>query len=338
MAIKSSRTPPLRAGDDIAIRALHADRVMYRWRRALVEEVRADRIVTYAGVGGAILSPAYGRVVARDHVRSVFYLDRPYSVFEFHHTGGRASPAIYVNMNAPAEVSEAGITYVDHELDVAKNPGRPALIVDEDEFVEAIARYGYSPSFQAGVRAAAEEGVRVAETWRAGPVRHDLRVARAGDVLRVRALKHDGRPYRWWRTRIEDITDAQLVTTSSIGQLVRTPRGAWRNTLNLRAHYWFERPYSLLECYDAAGQLREIYVNVATPARLRAGTLEYVDYELDVSRLTGEPARIVDEDEFVAAARKYRYSVDTQRWVRRAARDALALAETWEPRGWFDEP
>ena len=59
------------AGDDIAIRALHSDRVMYRWRRALVEEVRADRVVTYAGVGGAILSPAYGRVIARDHVRSI---------------------------------------------------------------------------------------------------------------------------------------------------------------------------------------------------------------------------------------------------------------------------
>ena len=108
---------------------------------------------------------------------------------------------------------------------------------------------------------------------------------------------------------------------SSIGQLVRTPRGAWRNTLNVRSHYWFERPFSLLECYDAAGQLREIYVNVATPARLRAGTLEYVDYELDVSKLTGEPARIVDEDEFDAAVRKRRYSAETQRWARAAARE-----------------
>jgi len=218
------------------------------------------------------------------------------------------------------------------------NPGRPALIVDEDEFLEACRTYGYSPSFQAGVRAAAEEGLRVAEAWRPGPVRHDLRVARAGDVLRVRARKHDGRPYRWWRTRIEDITDAHLVTMSSIGQLVRTPRGAWRNRVNVRSYYWFERPYSLLECYDAAGQLQEIYVNVSTPARLRAGTLEYVDYELDVSKLAGQTARVVDEDEFEAAARKHRYSAETQRWARAAARDALALAETWEPRDWYEEP
>jgi protein associated with RNAse G/E len=338
MANKSSRSLPLRAGDDIAIRALHSDRVMYRWRRALVEEVRADRVVTYAGVGGAILSPAYGRVVARDHVRSIFYLDRPYSVFEFHHTGGRPTPAIYVNMNAPAEVSEAGITYVDHELDVAKNPGRPALIVDEDEFVVAIAQYGYSPAFQEGVRAAAEEGLRVAESWRAGPVRHDLRVARAGDLLRVRKLKHDGRPYRWWRSRIEDITDAGLVTTLSIGQLVCSPRGASRSAWNVRFHYWFERPYSLLECYDAAGQLYEIYVDISKPARLRAGQLEYVDYELDVSKLTGQPARIVDADEFEAAICKYRYSMETQRWARATADEALDLAETWEPRGWYEEP
>ena len=193
MATKSSRSLPLRAGDDIAIRALHTNRALYRWRRAIVEEIRADRVVTYAGVGAAILSPTYGRVVSRDHVRSVFFLDRPYAVFEFHHSGGRPSPQIYININAPAEVTEAGITYVDHELDVAKDPGRPALIVDEDEFVEAIVRYGYNAAFQASVRAAAEEGMRVAEAWKAGPLRHDLRVARAGDVLRVRALKHDGR-------------------------------------------------------------------------------------------------------------------------------------------------
>ncbi len=338
MATKANRSLPLRAGDDIAIRALHSDRVMYRWRRALVEEVRADRVVTYAGVGGAILSPAYGRVVARDHVRSVFYLDRPYSVFEFHHTGGRPTPAIYVNLNAPAEVSEAGITYVDHELDVAKDPGRPAIIVDEDEFLEACDRYAYSQPFQADVRAAAAEGVRVAEAWQPGPVRHDLRVARAGDMLRVRKLKCDGRPYRWWRTRIEDITDAGLVTTLSIGQFVRSARGAARNGWNVRFHYWFERPYSLLECYDAAGQLYEIYVDISTPARLRDGMLEYVDYELDASKLTGQPARIVDEDEFEAAIRKYRYSAEIQSWARATARDALILAETWEPRGWYDEP
>ncbi len=334
---KPSKRIPLQLGDDIVIRALHSDRALYRWRRAIVEEVHADRVVTYAGVGGPVLSPTYGRAISRDHVRSVFYLDRPYSVFEFHHTGRRGMPALYINLNAPAEVTPSTITYVDHELDVAKDPGRPALIIDEEEFVAACAIYGYTEAFQAGVRAAAQEGLRVAESWQPGPTRHDLRVTRPGDVLRVQALKHDGRPYRWWRTRVEDITDEWIVTVSPIGQLVRHAGGAWRTRAHLRAHYWFDRPYSLLECYGVMGQIEEIYVNVATPARLRAGLLEYTDYELDVSKPAGQAARVVDEDEFAEAIRKRHYPAQLQNWARAAARDGLFVAEAWQARGWFED-
>lgn len=333
---EASRAMPLRAGDDIVIRALHSDGALYRWRRAVVEEAHADRVVTYAGAGGAILSPAYGRTVSREPVRSVFYVDRPYSVFEFHNTTRRGGPGLYVNLNAPAVINPWSITYVDHELDVAKDPGQPAVIIDEDEFLEACARFGYSEAFQAGVRAAAQEGLRVVETWNSGPIRHDLRVIQAGDAIRVRAMRPDGKPDRWWRARVEDISETGLVTVLSIGQLLRHARGAWRTRLNLRAHYWFDRPYSLVEAYDAGGRLVEMVVKVATTPRLRAGALQFTDYGLDVAVSPGQPPRPVADDGFDAAAQRQRRSPELARWARAASRDGLALAAEWRPRGWYE--
>lgn len=328
---------PLRAGDDIVIRAMHSDGTVYRWRRAVVEEVRADRVITYAGPGGAILSPTYGRGVARDHVRSTFFIDKMYSLFEFHHVGSRSGADLYFNINKPAQFTAWSISYTDLELDVVKHPGQAARIVDQDEFEAAITHYGYSDALQARVRAAAEEGLRITEAWKAGPVRRDIRVLRAGDVIRARALKHDGRPYRWWRTTLHDIDEKGLVTASQIGNLVRQPRSAWRTRSHIRGFFWFDRPQGVLECYGRTGELDELYVNIGTPVRLRAGKLEYTDYELDVSKRPGEAARIVDEDEFVEAAKRYRYSPALQRGVRAAAREGVKLAESWQPRGWFED-
>ncbi len=43
--------------------------------------------------------------------------------------------------------------------------GQPAHIIDQDEFEEAIALYGYTPEFQAQCWQAAEEARLLAESW-----------------------------------------------------------------------------------------------------------------------------------------------------------------------------
>jgi len=52
-----------------------------------------------------------------------------------------------------------------------------------------------------------------------------------------------------------------------------------------------------------------------------------------LSLLTGQPARIVDEDEFAAAITEYGYSPEFQLHCRQVAATALQLARNWTARG-----
>lgn len=80
----------------------------------------------------------------------------------------------------------------------------------------------------------------------------------------------------------------------------------------IRAYYWFDRPYNLLEVYRPHGELEEIYVHVASPMVVKNGEILYTDYELDVVKPAGDVATIVDEDEFVEATARYGYSAELQ--------------------------
>jgi protein associated with RNAse G/E len=59
--------------------------------------------------------------------------------------------------------------------------------------------------------------------------------------------------------------------------------------------------------------------------------LHFNDYELDISYRPPAPARIVDEDEFAAAAVKYGYSESFKREIYQLAEEAQKFAEAWQP-------
>lgn len=65
------------------------------------------------------------------------------------------------------ETKDTEISFTDHELDVSRIPPERARIVDEDEFLEAAARYGYSSELQwicyEVAREAAESSQRVGD-------------------------------------------------------------------------------------------------------------------------------------------------------------------------------
>jgi protein associated with RNAse G/E len=155
-----------------------------------------------------------------------------------------------------------------------------------------------------------------------------------GDVITVKVLHADGQCFRSWQTEVEEASVECIVTLSHPGSLVDDARkGPWKTRWHIRAYYWLDQPYNLLEIYDQAGLLEEIYVNVASLPVLKDNTLEFTDHELDVSLLSGQPARIVDEDEFAAAITKYGYSPEFQAHCRQAAAAALQLARNWTAKG-----
>jgi protein associated with RNAse G/E len=162
---------------------------------------------------------------------------------------------------------------------------------------------------------------------------YDAAPVQPGDSIVVRALKADGHAYRWWTATVESVDDTSIVTLSRVGHQVHGPKGGWISAFDVRTIYWFDRPYNLVELYLPNGDLKEIYVHIASPARLEGDALCYTDHELDVVWHPGRPPRVVDEREFCAAARQYGYSPEFQKKCRSAAGQALRLVRRWKVHG-----
>jgi protein associated with RNAse G/E len=153
---------------------------------------------------------------------------------------------------------------------------------------------------------------------------------KVGDLVTFRSLHADGSWYRQWQTTIESITDTQIVTYS--------PPNSWFDDINrgirklpraMRCYYWRSTFYNLLEVIESDSSIAEVYLNVASPLQSHGDEMHFVDYELDVIKLPGQLARIIDQDEFEQAIGLYGYSAEFQAKCWQAAEEARLLAERW---------
>lgn len=157
------------------------------------------------------------------------------------------------------------------------------------------------------------------------------------DRIRVKAYKADGTCYRWWGGTVEAVEADGVVVVTPAGREVQEVDGAcWVLRDAIRAFYWVDRRYNLLEVYRPDGEPIEIYVNVSSPVEIGISELSFTDYELDVIRELPHKARIVDQEEFRNAASKFGYSEEFQQTCYRAAREAVAVANRWMTRGMPD--
>lgn len=153
-----------------------------------------------------------------------------------------------------------------------------------------------------------------------------------GDVIWVRAHKADGVCYQWWQGTVAALDDQHVVVLTPRGtQVHHIDKVAQHTDFNDHATYRFDKPYTFIKGYDAAGHLVELYLDICSPPRVVGDEVHYVDYELDVAREMPAPAYVMDEDEFAEAAQTYGYTPEFQAWCYSAVREALAVANAVEP-------
>jgi hypothetical protein len=129
----------------------------------------------------------------------------------------------------------------------------------------------------------------------------------------VRATNFDG-SFHWghpaWLLRADD---GIVVTRTDAGLRVDTERGRqYVSPYNTRAHYWTDRWFNVIRLETPGEGLFGYYCNVATPLQFDGATVHYVDLQLDV-RVFADAAgelthRLMDEDEFEVARRRYGYA------------------------------
>ncbi len=158
----------MNVGERIHVRACKTDGTVYRSWQATIESVDADSIVTIAPAGSSVFNIKGEDYPILHHYRAYYWFDKFYNLLEIFEPSGELIH-IYLNIAAPPEFENGGMSFKDHELDVSKVLPNPAELVDEDEFAEAIVKYQYSQEFQEKMYAVAREALELAERWNARP-------------------------------------------------------------------------------------------------------------------------------------------------------------------------
>lgn len=150
----------MRPGEQIQVKAYKADGTCYRWWPATVEAFTDDLIVTISPSGKRV-EALDGGWISQVAIRTFYWLAKPYSLLEVYKADGQLAE-IYVNINSLVQIEAGQLSYIDYELDVTLQPPLAARIVDEDEFAEAVLKYGYTAEFQTFCYQAAHEAVELA--------------------------------------------------------------------------------------------------------------------------------------------------------------------------------
>ncbi len=142
--------------DEITVRSLKYDGREHRvWRARLISK-DGPLVVVEGEFEETVEHPQLG-TIARGTVSTEYYwTDRWYSVFRFREPSGPLRN-YYCNVNRPAVFDGRVLSFVDLDIDLLVAPDFTCRVLDEDEFEENAARYGYSSEVREQVPRAVEE-------------------------------------------------------------------------------------------------------------------------------------------------------------------------------------
>mgnify|MGYP001435501317 CR=1 FL=1 len=163
----------MRPGDTVWVRVHKADGRPHRWWQATVEAVEGDCVITVSPAGSPIHHDPQrfpAALYALEHaIRAYYWPGRRYDVMELYEPDGRLVE-LYADITSPVAIAGGEIHYIDHELDVSQMAGEAPRIVDQDEFAEAAAVFGYTDEFMGHCYALAHDLLTVLANWTpAGP-------------------------------------------------------------------------------------------------------------------------------------------------------------------------
>ncbi len=167
----------MKPGDTIWVRSFKADGSVHRWWRTTVESATPECIVTWTPAGTPVFhNPERFPHAVYDQpwaIRSYYWPGRRHDLLEVYQPDGRLHE-LYINISSPVEVNDDEVRFIDHELDVVQSAGEAAQIVDQDEFAEAAAKYGYTDAFVRQGYELAESLLALVSGWQPLGMRADV--------------------------------------------------------------------------------------------------------------------------------------------------------------------
>ena len=142
--------------EQLIVRSLKYDGRVHREWRAELLRAEGTLLVVEGEFAEEVRHPLLGSIRAGTLSTEFYWADRWYSVFRFREPSGELRN-YYCNINTPARLHEATLTFVDLDIDVLVAPDYSCRVLDEDEFDAHEKLYGYPPEFRRRALQALEE-------------------------------------------------------------------------------------------------------------------------------------------------------------------------------------
>lgn len=144
----------------------------------------------------------------------------------------------------------------------------------------------------------------------------------------VKSLKYDGSVNRSWDAVLIAEHGTLILVEGSFGEDVSHPLlGLIRAGTLSTEYFWTDRWYSVFRFETASGDLLSYYCNINTPVSMKAGTISFIDLDIDVIVAPDFSLRVLDEDEFELHTRLYDYPPDIVRGARDGVEEVFRLVD-----------
>jgi protein associated with RNAse G/E len=146
------------------------------------------------------------------------------------------------------------------------------------------------------------------------------------------STKYDGSLHYRIPAQVIETTPTRLASYRGPGSPIESYRGNWEGKWHVLGLHWSERHWNLYVHWEQDWTPRELYVNVATPARWDDVALRWIDLDLDLILPAGtsEP-KLDDIDEFDLHRRRLGYPADLVESCLAAAVEVAALMRRRTP-------
>lgn len=148
--------------ETVNVRSLKYDGHLHREWRARLLRTDGPLVVVEGEFDETVEHAQLGRIEQGTVSTEYFWTDRWYSVLRFRNPSG-ALRNYYCNINRPAEFDGHVLSFVDLDIDVLVTPEMSYRVLDEDEFADHSARYGYSLEVRERVPRALAELIELIE-------------------------------------------------------------------------------------------------------------------------------------------------------------------------------
>jgi len=152
-----------------------------------------------------------------------------------------------------------------------------------------------------------------------------------GDLLTINARKFDGRIRRSWIGAVTAEHD-DLITV--IAEFSETHQHNDLGTIQAGTisieHFWTDRWYNVFHFREPDGSPKAIYSNIAMPATIDNGVIDYIDLDIDVILWPDARIEVLDMDDFERNSATYGYPTHVRKAAEDALQEVLALANKRE--------